>query len=889
MNKRISYLAAPLFTAVLVLTVFAVYGLFPFGKNTLAWCDMLQQVLPLLMDFKNILLGNSNMLLNLANAGGMSFWGVFLFFLSSPFSFLAIFVDIQDFYLLANILVLLKMMVCALSASVFFRHCFRSLTAGQITCLSVMYAFSGYTLMYFQNVVWLDMMYLFPLLLLGLYRLTEREKPALFIITFSAVLVVNFYLSYMVVVFLILAFGIYAFWGVEKERRKRVILLITVSTFLVACITAVIWLPSFLQYLGSARTVQLVDSLSEGYFFASLYTNFPVIFSTAIIIAGFFLVLFSPLRRHPKIKAALLIFILMLIPVFIEPINKMWHTGSYQAFPVRYGYITILLGLILTAVWISRLNIEEEKTLARDHMPIIATVLLCIVSAGAVGCFLLTFRYDELTVYTRTLWGNNASLINHFFFVLVLVVVFLLILKMYQYKAFRKTIFTGMLVLMVIIESIFGGSVYFGSASKTDDFYRVVTDLSGKLEDSSLYRVKNNHKYFDVNLLGGMGYNTLNHYTSLTDEDFMYSMKLLGYSSYWMEVNSSGGTPFTDFLLGNRYSVVRNYELNEDSDIAYRNDYFAIVKNMGNPSFGIVTSDAVLQTETLDNLDRFELQNELFATLFPENGTLFTKYEPIYSKNVNLISNDKNFFLTLTSGAREGKITYTVKVEGRQTLYFDCFSRLSNSLSEDIYDSFNIKVNGIEISEEYPSSSENGMLDLGTYEDETVIVQVEILQDVQCKSFGVASLNLEGLQTAMDACLRADLQQEGNQIKGTVSAAQDGQYLMVPLSYNDGYTAIVNGEEAKIHKVLNGFMAVELEEGENQIVFTFIPPGLVFGGVLSGIGLLMTVFYLFYRHHRKVQKRFLIGENIANGIFQVLWVSVFLAVYIFPIIVYLSF
>ena len=40
----------------------------------------------------------------------------------------------------------------------------------------------------------------------------------------------------------------------------------------------------------------------------------------------------------------LVLFVLMLIPVVVEPINKIWHTGSYQAFPGRYGYILVLLG-----------------------------------------------------------------------------------------------------------------------------------------------------------------------------------------------------------------------------------------------------------------------------------------------------------------------------------------------------------------------------------------------------------------------------------------------------------------------------------------------------------------------------------------------------------------
>ena len=39
-----------------------------------------------------------------------------------------------------------------------------------------MYAFSGYAMLFYQNVVWLDMMYMFPLLLIGVNKLINDNK-----------------------------------------------------------------------------------------------------------------------------------------------------------------------------------------------------------------------------------------------------------------------------------------------------------------------------------------------------------------------------------------------------------------------------------------------------------------------------------------------------------------------------------------------------------------------------------------------------------------------------------------------------------------------------------------------------------------------------------------
>ena len=65
--------------------------------------------------------------------------------------------------------------------------------------------------------------------------------------------------------------------------------------------------------------------------------------------------------KDRKVFAVFCVFVLLMIPVFIDPINKMWHTGSYQAFPVRYGYMTVFIGLILFASIFSSCNEQQER------------------------------------------------------------------------------------------------------------------------------------------------------------------------------------------------------------------------------------------------------------------------------------------------------------------------------------------------------------------------------------------------------------------------------------------------------------------------------------------------------------------------------------------------
>ena len=75
-----------------------------------------------------------------------------------------------------NILIVLKMAASAFTSSLYFvRSSFmKKLDTPAIVILSFLYATSGYVMLFYQNVIWLDMMYLFPLLLLSLEKAPRR-------------------------------------------------------------------------------------------------------------------------------------------------------------------------------------------------------------------------------------------------------------------------------------------------------------------------------------------------------------------------------------------------------------------------------------------------------------------------------------------------------------------------------------------------------------------------------------------------------------------------------------------------------------------------------------------------------------------------------------------
>ena len=352
--KELSLIAAPLAVLAVLCGVYFRYGFYPFGQRTVAWADMNQQVVPLMCQFKDILEGKGGMFLSFKNSGGMNFWGVFFFFLASPFTLLVKFIRKGDMLVFMNILVALKMMCCAASACFYFTKSkeHRSLGAAEITLLGIIYAFCGYTMLFYQNIIWLDVMYLFPLLLLSIENMFDKEKgsPVPYTILMAAVVCVHYYLGYMVVIFVLLFAALYAAMLIrsnEEEGSPACLRFITGSA-IAALISAAVWLPSFMQYLTSGRKTSLTENLRSG----ELLTDYETVFCTLICSSALLLLAALDLKRVPGKKPSgmhrlrLYMTGLMLVPIVIEPINKMWHTGSYMSFPCRFSFMTVFVMLI---------------------------------------------------------------------------------------------------------------------------------------------------------------------------------------------------------------------------------------------------------------------------------------------------------------------------------------------------------------------------------------------------------------------------------------------------------------------------------------------------------------------------------------------------------------
>lgn len=880
LRAAITGLVPPLLAGGLLLVVYACFGLYPFGGQSVAWCDMNQQVIPLLAQFRSILLGDGNMFLSGA-AGGINFWGVFFFFLSSPFSFLSVFSSLEGLPWFMNWMVLWKMMVCAGTAALFFRRMSGDGEKAVPALLGVAYAFSGYAMLYFQNVVWLDMMALFPLLALSLIALEKKRRVLPFIAAFAAMLAVNYYLSYMVVLFLLLGFGLYQFFCSSRERRGESILLLGCGAVLALLLTAVVWLPSLLEVLTSARGEGLLDSLSAGSLAAETDTTLPLLFTTALPF-GALCFLRRREARTGVFTAVSWMCLLFLIAMLVRPINKMWHTGSYQGFPVRYGYMLTLLLLFLG--WRIIRSIRPPELPRRSALLPAAVVLVAAGAYLGLVLSLLAGYFEQLGTYTRTLWWDwDAALLLLLAFAAA-AAAFCVLLWAYRSGFLTRRFFLAALALLIGAESFWNGGVYMGTVDRSQNSYLAAVQLAGQVPEDGFFRLKTQGKYFDVNLFSAAGYDSLSHYTSLTPETTLVSQRRLGYSGYWMEVNSNGGTAFSDALLANRYEVVPVSELGPDelssADTVYVGDSLAIVRLPYSMPDAIITSAEPGFLEELPAASRAEIQQALADALFPGNENLFTIFQPDETEGLTI--SDGGYYLDST---KPGVLRWVLRPETDMILYFDCAAAPSNALSEAVNKSCTIYVNGQLLRQEYPSQSENGILELGNFSaGETVEIVAEVSKDIQPESLEVFGLNTGMLEELCTSAKSAEIEETGSRYTVRCTASE-GESLFLPISWDEGWTAAVNGKEVSLSRAAGNYLSLPLEEGDNLVELRYTPPGFQLGAGISAVGLLAVVLFLLYGKKRLTAWNGL--KKTAVVLFTGASIGVALMVYFFPLVIYI--
>ncbi len=911
------YVLPPLAVIFVFSFVFSVNDIYPFGDKTIAWCDLTQQGVPYWMNFKSIIEGEDSIFLNMANAAGMDAWsllrGVFL----SPFSYIALFIERYTMMDFVTVLQVLKLAACSATSMVFFKVCLKKLNPSIAVALSVSYSFCAYGGMYYQILLWPDIMYTLPLFAAGIYLLIKKKKIALYAISL-AMMMNSFMMGFMIVIATILFFGYYLAINEDKEDCKHIAFNFIVGSIWAALLSAFTWLPFFSAYNSSARSESLSSSLGNIKFFTSKETVFPLVMSTGLIFIGVFS---GKSMLKDRFGRSLLFLVgMMSIAMVFEPVNAMWHGGSYMSFPARFAYILIFVGLVICGMVYSYHS--EEKTelcytlsKAKSFLKHLSFSLLLLLTIAFIGNSVLKYTESNISIlnnYVRTLWGNEDSYQYQTAVLLMFIVMYGVCYLFYKKKLVPNRIIPIALVVIVLVEAICTINIYFVPARNkvNTESFRNYADLSERIDDNRFFRVKNDsflkatYSVSEANFPGAIGYNSMGHYSSLASETYLYFAKALGYSSVWMKIESFGGTKFSDALMSVGYSISKNDSY--DKMCVYENGQYRINRLEYYLPLGQYTSSADIDVD-LEGVTRIGLQEAIFDSYTDNAYDLFAEYTPVPVNCTFVHASEDNdrVYRIEKNGDEKATLEYTVKIEGTKTLYLDCFDKFSNELSEKIYGAFAVYLNGQRVDKAihnenyYPSSSYNGIFELGTFSDTTVSVSLEVLEDVNCRSFGLYSMDDALLSEHIKDISTSELKVTGNEISGDYTAERDG-YLVVAVPYDGAFKCTVNGKAVKVEKAFGGLIAVPVSVGENEISLSFTSPMFYGALILVALGLLLGIVFFVYMKRRSHNSLYDVFADIFGGrtasiaamvgkvCVLIAFASIILVIYIYPTVLKLS-
>ena len=872
-------LSACSITLILFLIGYAVFGLYPFGSKSIVWCDMEQQAVPLLMQLRQMTIRGESIAYTALDAGGMRFFGVFFFFLSNPFSLL-IFVSDLRADLLVNLLVPAKLVLASGTAAVWLRRRVPALRPAQTVLFSVMYGCSGYGLFYFQNLMWLDVMVMMPVLLLSLHILLRQGDARPYVLSLSAVMLLCFYIGYMAALYVLIDAAVSVRFLVPEKQRGKTAKRFLLASALAACLTAPVWLPSFLQVMDSARSGGLIASLKESYLVNHLPDKLAMLFCTSLCIA----VLPSLWRREktptPEGCRVRVLLLLLTAAVLLDPVNAMWHTGSYQAFPFRWAMIPLLL--LLTAAAEHLCRAEQTAVRPRNDPRICAAVIASVLLCAAAELLLMRFASGRILSYISTLWVSDSGFLFLLAAAIPAVTGYWICLSACRCGKLRMRSCTVFMAALFLCEFAFSFHCYLGKAGNDDKLFQQTVSAADRISDDGFYRVNPTKKYAHANMIGALGYPTLAHYTSLTRADFMQGVKRMGYSSYWMEVTGTGGTVLTDALWQNRYLFGQKTDFPGWAETVWSDNVLSIAKSSLTMPGAVAADRKPEEIAGLPDGSRAAVQAELGRRMLGLDDGFVTEYPVTAQNGLTLTVNENGLTeCRLTDQTAEGVLRISFFAAGRQALYFDLYSQTETEILNPLNKSVSVQVNGRTLTASYPENASNGLIFLGEAENAYISVQITAAKDFTCESFGVFGLSLDRLEAALASVNGAELQYRGGVYTARIRTDAP-KTVVLSAAYDEGFTAKVNGKRTEVFRVNGCQTAVCVPAGESEIVLTAHVRGLTAGILTAIAGLLAAVLLHFCGGHlpKKLIRR---SDRIAGAVLQAAFAAVLIVIYLMPV------
>lgn len=855
MRKYKDYFIVGGVSTLILSTLFIYFGIYPFGKNTVLTGDLYTQVSALFYHLWDAVRGGGSLLVDYTSGAGESFFGIFAYYLVSPINLIVLLFKRNDIYLAISLVVALKIILSSITCLYSLKYIFKKDNL-MFVPLSLLYAFSGYTLVCYQITSWMDVVYMFPLIVVGLKKLIDEDKPIMYGVTLFLTICFSFYLSYIMIIFIFLLAFIYIKNNVEKKDQKRAMLSIGIYTILPMLMSLFITYPALRQIFGSART-----NISKNIFNNLLGCLFDKLnyFNISILLVVFTMLLIVERKNNKKfLKWYIPALLVLAIPYIVEPLNKVFHFMSYSFFPNRYGFILFYL-LVVGGAYFFSTNNKNIKNKLDEKLKIILGVVSVIL---LIGIYFIVFRFVykdlEVAVYSISMiYAKKAFIILSLLSIVIFGVCFIL-------NIFREEKTYIVLMYIVIISNIcFNAFLYIGLR----DYQGMIKNSFGILEkvenkdSSNYYKLKTDIKNIDdfvVNEGIVSNYQALDHFTSLVSRNSLEFYKGLGYSSFWTMIFSSGGTLFSDSLVSNKYfltdrDIDSSFYTLKSSDYGY--NFYELNYDIG---YGYLARNNF----KLDKSDTFSYQNKIYDSI-TGNSNLFSVYDISNIKSIDAKNSGKCIIKS-----NDNYIEYNVSIKEKSILYLDLALTMEESIKGSVSNVMMIYINDELYSDNYPTKTSNGIYDLGVYENQDINIKVKLIKPIDIEKLSIASMDISKYEEFI-LNNKTNLGVKFDKNKITIeSDVNTAGYLVIPISYSDNYRVVVNGKSTDTVKMYGGLLGVKVDKGHNQITYTYINKDLEKSLIVSLIAtIVFTIISVFYS---KISTNKILRE-VAYGTYSLLF------------------
>lgn len=879
--KENKYILLSALVAFLITQIIAYcYDLIPYGNMTILRMDLYHQYGPLFAELYDRLTSGESLIYSWNSGLGSSFLGNFFNYLSSPLTIIILLFGHKNITEAISCLIMLKAILSSASFTYYLKKSLNQsnfITAG----FGVLYAFSGYFVAYYWNLMWLDAMVLFPIVLLGIERIINKGKPMLYCLSLAVMMFANYYMAYMVCLFSVIYFFIYYFSKYSLTQKfdtlldtKNVIKKLRNSLFLssavkfavysiaAALLASIALLPLLTILDGSSATSGTAPTKLTKYFAAfdflanHLASVSPTIRSsgndvlpnvycgilTLILVPLFIISKKIPLKERIAYVVSLAI---MYFSFNVNIFNYIWHGLHFpNDLPYRFSFMYSFLLLIMAFKAFSNLKEYSTKQIL------------------TVGIGLIFFMIFVEKVQSKNV--GDISLLTS----LAFAVGYVIILYLFKNKRFQASAVAILTLCTISSEIMLADTDNFTmNQSKEnytvdyddfkilkkqldelngDDFYRMeLTDLRTRMDPS----------WFD--------YNGISVFSSMAYERVANLMSDVGvYGNYINSYTYNPQTPVFNSFFDLKYIVDNNaYGLHgsaytklmrQNGFTAYQNNYYLPIAFFANSE--IKDWDA----SQYDN--PFNAQSELFRASSGISD-VFNQYSfdesSVHTENLSdFVLNDYEsgyYKFSKINDNQIASISFEIIPENYENAYIYIKSRSIDSVS----------ISSDTLTRSYDSTDEGYILDIGQIAADEVISVDIILNDSDNSGvleFYATALNQKNFEQGYNILSAGGMnvtKHNDTSIEGTLTAEKNGAvYTSIP--YDDNWQVYVDGvklDKEQKFKISNALLGFNISEGQHEIKLVYTSNGLFFGVLFSFNTVLILAIVLIVKKKRNKPSR----------------------------------